>query len=105
MNNATTFSIFSCIHEIKVKNADLIKLVADCGLEDGQRVFIAGRLSTTVDDPDDRKQQGHIIAHHINLTDSMIDENAVEYMGQIVSEVVNNMHHSSFLISNNYVKK
>lgn len=104
MNNPTIFYIYSCIHEIKVKNADLIKLVADCGLEDGQRIFIAGRLSTPLDDPDNRKQESHIIAHHINLTDSMIDENAVEYMGQIVSDVVNNMHHSSFLISNNYVK-
>lgn len=90
------------MHDILVKNAKLGELIMNNGLKHGQRVSINGRFSTPNDSSGERK--AFIIANQINLTDSRVDENSVEYMGEIINTVKNDMTYSTFLISNNYSK-
>lgn len=83
-----------------VKNQKLRDIIIQNGLKKGQRVSINGRFSTPNDNTGERK--AHIIAGQINLTDSMVDENSVEYMGAVINTVKNDLTQSTFLISNNY---
>lgn len=85
-----------------MKNAKLSEIIGESGLKKGQRVSVNGRFSTPNDESGERKS--FILASQINITDSMLDVNSVEYMGEVVNTVKNDMTYSTFLISNNYRK-
>lgn len=92
------------MHDVVVKNPELSLHLTK--LDVGRRICVVGRVSTPfVNGQHSKTPKMEIIANYICETDSMVDENCVECMGDIISTVNNDFNQSSFFLSNNFVTK
>lgn len=112
---------FSCIHKVSIANSNLLKMV-ETKLKKDQRIYIGGRLKT------DNNMIGHFRHHKVEVLANELyfldsnpivtdvdsqedtppvnwDENSVELLAFIRSDVRNERNLSAFSIATNYTKK
>lgn len=103
-NNISFVSFCSCIHSISVFNRDLLSIIGKHQhLSVNKRIYIGGKVKTeNVSNENVRLQNLEVIANEIFLTNSNIDQNNVELLAFIVSNIRNDQNSSAFSIATHF---
>lgn len=110
-------SIRSCIHNVTIANRNLLNLIQH-KLASEQRIYIGGKLKTGISVIDHRRlRQVEILANELYLLESnpkitdtnempmQMDENFIEMLAFVGTQVRNEQDFSSFSIVTHFTKQ
>lgn len=114
---------FSCIHKVSIANRNLLSIIDNDLLTVGQRIYVGGRLKTTNEYVESqRRQEVEVLANEIFLLESnpkvtdeddqiavspkiQIDENSVEMLAFVGTEVHNDNNLVAFSLRTHFTKR
>lgn len=114
---------FSCIHKVSIANRNLLSIIDNDLLAVGQRIYVGGRLKSTNEYVESqRRQEVEVLANEIFLLESnpkvtdeddqiavspkiQIDENSVEMLAFVGTEVQNQNNLVVFSLRTHFTKR